>query len=90
MKLRDARLKRMADLLSSIRLVKFYAWEEPFTSFIAEIRHREISQQFIANLLDGFMDTLFSSSSSVVKDKCLRNTDTVLVCGIFTSAHATW
>ncbi|XP_077542196.1 uncharacterized protein LOC144154934 [Haemaphysalis longicornis] len=66
MKLRDARLKRMADLLSSIRLVKFYAWEEPFTSFIAEIRHREISQQFIANLLDGFMDTLFSSSSSVM------------------------
>ncbi|XP_077551433.1 ATP-binding cassette sub-family C member 4-like isoform X3 [Haemaphysalis longicornis] len=64
--LRDERLKRMSGLLTSVKLVKLYAWEETFANFIAECRRREVNQQFVANLADGFMDTLLASSSSMM------------------------
>ncbi|KAM7294635.1 multidrug resistance-associated protein 1 [Ixodes scapularis] len=63
---RDERLKLMTDLLSSVRLVKMYAWEEAYMNAVSVIREREMAPLFKANLLDGFLDSLYSASSSVM------------------------
>ncbi|CAN8001617.1 unnamed protein product, partial [Ixodes hexagonus] len=66
MKGRDERLKRMADLLASVRLVKMYAWEDAYVNAVKEVREKEMAPIFRVNLLDGFLDSLFSASSSVM------------------------
>ncbi|CAN8001415.1 unnamed protein product, partial [Ixodes hexagonus] len=63
---RDERLKRMSDLLSSIRLVKMYAWEEPHKERVEEARGEEMTAMFFINLLDGVIDSLYSATSSVL------------------------
>lgn len=64
---RDERLKRMTDLLSSVRLVKMYAWEDAYMEAVNRSRDKEMVPVFLVNLLDGFIDSLYSSSSSVVR-----------------------
>ncbi|KAH7972140.1 hypothetical protein HPB52_007828 [Rhipicephalus sanguineus] len=67
LKWHDARLRKIADILSSVRLVKLYAWEEAFADSVTELRGREVNEQFSSNLVDGLMDCIFVSSSSVVR-----------------------
>ncbi|XP_075556539.1 ATP-binding cassette sub-family C member 3-like [Dermacentor variabilis] len=62
----DARLEKMNDLLSCVRLVKLYAWEETFARVLAKLRREEVLQQFYANIVDGFYDSLLVSSSAVM------------------------
>ena len=38
----DKRVALMNEILTSIRLIKMYAWEEPFIEKIKELRSREI------------------------------------------------
>ncbi|KAL3234766.1 hypothetical protein MRX96_022534 [Rhipicephalus microplus] len=64
---RDERLKKMADTLSCVRLVKFYAWEDALVRAMNRFRERETFFIFLANLLDGFVDSLQISSSSLVR-----------------------
>ncbi|EEC16181.1 ABC transporter, putative [Ixodes scapularis] len=66
MKGRDDRLKRVADLLSSIRLVKMYAWEDAYMNSVKDLREKEMVPIFQVNLLDGFIDSLYSASTSVL------------------------
>ncbi|KAG0419924.1 hypothetical protein HPB47_003795, partial [Ixodes persulcatus] len=63
---RDERLKRLSDLLSSVRLVKMYAWEDACTDAVDRLRRKEMLPIFLINLLDGFIDSLYSASSSVM------------------------
>ncbi|KAL1473874.1 hypothetical protein MTO96_038400 [Rhipicephalus appendiculatus] len=67
LKWHDGRLRKIADILSSVRLVKLYAWEETFAASVTELRSREVHEQFTSNLVDGLMDCIFVSSSSVVR-----------------------
>ncbi|KAL1426958.1 hypothetical protein MTO96_003257 [Rhipicephalus appendiculatus] len=62
---RDERLKKMADTLSCVRLVKFYAWEDALVRAMNRFRERESFFIFLANLLDGFIDSLQNSSNSL-------------------------
>ncbi|KAH7949248.1 hypothetical protein HPB49_006636 [Dermacentor silvarum] len=62
---RDERLRKMADTLSCVRLVKFYAWEDTVVRVINRFREREGFFVFLANLLDGFIDSLQNSSNSM-------------------------
>ncbi|CAN8026121.1 unnamed protein product, partial [Ixodes persulcatus] len=66
MQARDERLKRMADLLSSVRLVKMYAWEDAYMGAVTEVREKEMAPVLRVNLLDGFIDSLYSASTSVM------------------------
>ncbi|CAN8006437.1 unnamed protein product, partial [Ixodes pacificus] len=84
MKNRDERLKRLSDFLSSVRLVKMYAWEDAFMDAVERLRRKEMVPIFLINLLDGFIDSLYSASSSVVmceRTRCIihlhesRNTE---------------
>ncbi|XP_070379117.1 ATP-binding cassette sub-family C member 2-like isoform X2 [Dermacentor albipictus] len=63
---RDERLRKMADTLSCVRLVKFYAWEDAVVRVMSRFREREVFFIFLANLLDGFIDSLQNSSSSMM------------------------
>ncbi|KAG0414973.1 hypothetical protein HPB47_007854 [Ixodes persulcatus] len=66
MKCRDERLKRLTDLLSSVRLVKMYAWEDAYMKAVKELRDKEMVPVFLVNLVDGLIDSLYSASSSVM------------------------
>uniref|UniRef100_A0AC34GHH6 ABC transmembrane type-1 domain-containing protein n=1 Tax=Panagrolaimus sp. ES5 TaxID=591445 RepID=A0AC34GHH6_9BILA len=44
MDLKDARLKLMTDVLSGVKVLKLYAWEESMRARIAEIRTKEVTQ----------------------------------------------
>ncbi|XP_042142943.1 ATP-binding cassette sub-family C member 3, partial [Ixodes scapularis] len=66
MKCRDDRLKRFTDLLSSVRLVKMYAWEDAYMKAVNELRDKEMVPVFLVNLVDGLIDSLYSASSSVM------------------------
>ncbi|XP_075724502.1 ATP-binding cassette sub-family C member 2 [Rhipicephalus microplus] len=75
---RDERLKKMADTLSCVRLVKFYAWEDALVRAMNRFRERETFFIFLANLLDGFVDSLQVSSSSLM---------TIILLGTFAAVN---
>ncbi|KAM7294491.1 ATP-binding cassette sub-family C member 2 [Ixodes scapularis] len=65
MNARDERLKQTADILSSVRLVKMYAWEDAYLDKLMRSRDVEMKPLFWVNALDGIIDSIFSASSSV-------------------------
>ncbi|KAG0430603.1 hypothetical protein HPB47_022549 [Ixodes persulcatus] len=80
LKARDERLKQMCDLLSSVRLVKMYAWEDARMAKIQLARDAETAHLFQINLLDGIIDSLYGASSSVM---------TILLFGAMTFLEST-
>ncbi|KAL1425824.1 hypothetical protein MTO96_018807 [Rhipicephalus appendiculatus] len=71
MRYRDERLKSTADLLSSVRVVKLYAWEDAYLGTVGRLRDAELAALLRTNLLDGLMDSLYSSTSSLARDPLL-------------------
>jgi uncharacterized MnhB-related membrane protein len=54
-KLTSQRVQIMSEILNSIRLIKFYAWELPFYNEISELRQRELAllrKNLIANAVN--------------------------------------
>ncbi|KAL1416978.1 hypothetical protein MTO96_027276 [Rhipicephalus appendiculatus] len=66
MKLRDDRLKSMLDLLSSIRTVKMYAWEQSHLDSLKRLRERELKHVLKVNIINGTVDAIYSALSSVM------------------------
>ncbi|XP_077545466.1 ATP-binding cassette sub-family C member 2-like [Haemaphysalis longicornis] len=63
---RDDRLKATADLLSTIRVVKMYAWEDAMQQNVLRPRERELKWLLRINMLDSILDCIYTSSSSVL------------------------
>ncbi|CAG2102867.1 unnamed protein product [Medioppia subpectinata] len=42
-KLTDTRLQHMVEIISGMRIVKMYSWEQPFADLVAEARKQEVS-----------------------------------------------
>ena len=42
---KDARMKVMNEILSGIKILKLYAWEESFEEKVQIIRNREVSRK---------------------------------------------
>ncbi|XP_077545465.1 ATP-binding cassette sub-family C member 2-like isoform X2 [Haemaphysalis longicornis] len=63
---RDDRLKETTDLLSTIRVVKMYAWEDAMQENVLRARKRELKWLLFINILDSVLDSIYSSSSSVL------------------------
>ncbi|KAH9374367.1 hypothetical protein HPB48_008725 [Haemaphysalis longicornis] len=70
---RDERLKATSDLLSTIRVVKMYAWEEAMQENVLCARETELKWLFRINLLDAVLDSVYSSTSSVVRCSVLSS-----------------
>ncbi|XP_049513140.1 ATP-binding cassette sub-family C member 2-like isoform X2 [Dermacentor silvarum] len=66
MKLRDDRLKSMLDLLSSIRTVKMYAWEQNHLDSLKRLRERELRHVLKVNMINGTVDAIYSALSSLL------------------------
>ncbi|KAH7975288.1 hypothetical protein HPB52_000003 [Rhipicephalus sanguineus] len=64
-KARDERLKATTDLLSTIRVVKMYAWEDALQENVIRFREVELKWLLRINLLDAILDCIYSSTSSV-------------------------
>jgi ATP-binding cassette, subfamily C (CFTR/MRP), member 1 len=60
MKLKDERISTMNELLLGIRVVKFYAWEEPIAVKVSRLRNLEKELMFKRNLVAAFQAVLFS------------------------------
>ncbi|XP_077545162.1 ATP-binding cassette sub-family C member 3-like [Haemaphysalis longicornis] len=63
---RDERLKITTDLLSTIRVVKMYAWEDAMQENVVRAREKELHWLLRINLLDAVLDAVYSSTSSVL------------------------
>ncbi|KAK8760856.1 hypothetical protein V5799_027873 [Amblyomma americanum] len=63
---RDERLKATTDLMSTIRVVKMYAWEDALQANVERSRAVEMKWLLRVNLLDAILDCIYSSTSSVL------------------------
>ncbi|KAH9364454.1 hypothetical protein HPB48_003942 [Haemaphysalis longicornis] len=65
-KARDERLKATTDLLSTIRVVKMYAWEDALQENVVRARETQLKWLFRINLLDSCLDSIYSAGSSLL------------------------
>ncbi|KAH7976176.1 hypothetical protein HPB52_009486 [Rhipicephalus sanguineus] len=65
-KARDERLKSLTDLLSNIRVVKMYAWEDALQENVVRSRRVELRNLLAINVLNAALDALCSSCSAVM------------------------
>ena len=61
----DKRVTMMDEIINSMRLIKMYAWEEPFIQRVEELRRQEISQLRKAALIQAFGNTVGPSATIV-------------------------
>ena len=54
MQYKDARIKLMSEILSGIKVLKLYAWEESFQEKILVIRNKELRVLKLAAYLNAF------------------------------------
>lgn len=58
----DLRIKHTKEVLSDIKMIKYYAWELPFTKLISKLRSKEmkimLKVQFFRNMITGIAVTL--------------------------------
>ncbi|XP_070538467.1 ATP-binding cassette sub-family C member 5-like [Ptychodera flava] len=59
----DTRVRMVSEMTNCIKLIKMYAWEEPFTKKIAEIRQKEKKILQIA----GFVESMSWASNAMVQ-----------------------
>lgn len=65
----DARIKYVKEVLSSIKIIKYYAWEVPYAKMLSGLRKTEMGRileiQFIRNCLTGVSVTLPNVSAMI-------------------------
>lgn len=66
MKHRDNRVKVVNEVINGIRVVKFFAWEEPFTVKIGDIREQELGVFKKSIYLKSFMIFFWGSTPTLV------------------------
>ena len=66
MKLKDERLRIISDLLSGIRVLKLYGWEESQEKATSRVRDRELKQLFISFLYDVLLAVTFFDAAPVI------------------------
>ena len=57
----DKRVTMMSEIINSIRLIKMYAWEQPFTQRIDSLREEEVKNLKKSALLSSFSSTVSPS-----------------------------
>eukprot|EP00117_Sycon_ciliatum_P047287 scpid53440/ scgid33788/ Multidrug resistance-associated protein 5; ATP-binding cassette sub-family C member 5; Multi-specific organic anion transporter C; SMRP; pABC11 len=57
-KVTDVRVRTMNEILTSVKLIKMYAWEQPFSSYVASVRAKEKDQLRKSAYLQGTASSL--------------------------------
>ena len=65
-KLQDARIKTMNEVLSGIRVVKFYGWEISFMNLVKKLRAKELNNLIKTSLVSTLSNLSMSLASFVV------------------------
>eukprot|EP00795_Rhopilema_esculentum_P002810 gene2810-1037_t len=66
MKYTDERVKIMNEVISGMKVIKLYTWEDSFAELIGNLRRKEIKAILnLSNLRAGFMSFFFSSSAFI-------------------------
>ena len=65
-KLQDSRIKIIGEILTGIRVIKFYGWEESFISMVKKLRIKEIASLMKAALLASFSTLVLSVATFIV------------------------
>ncbi|XP_040286791.1 ATP-binding cassette sub-family C member 10 isoform X3 [Bufo bufo] len=63
---KDARVKLVTELLSGMRVVKFYTWEEHFARLVSTLRARELRSLRAIKLLDAVCIYLFAAQPVLI------------------------
>lgn len=66
MKLKDERVKAMNEILSGIKIIKLYGWEQAFIDKVHSIRHRELSILRKINYFVCFLQALWNLAPFLV------------------------
>lgn len=66
MKFTDGRLKLMNEILSGVKILKFYAWEDAFLRRIGVLRDGELETLKMSQVLHSVSLASFNSSSFLV------------------------
>ncbi|CAG2121106.1 unnamed protein product, partial [Medioppia subpectinata] len=56
-KLTDSRIRLMQEIIAGMRVIKMYAWEQPFAQLVATARKAEVKQIRSSNFLKGLHST---------------------------------
>ncbi len=66
MEQKDTRIKFMNEVLSGIKIIKFYAWEEPFLQNVIALRKKELDHLESLSFLHCVSIFLWSCSTTIV------------------------
>lgn len=66
MKFMDGRIKLMNEILSGVKILKFYAWEEAFLRRVGILRDEELNALKKSQILHSVSLASFNSSSFLV------------------------
>ncbi|XP_078513731.1 ATP-binding cassette sub-family C member 4 [Lissotriton helveticus] len=64
--LTDTRIRTMNEVISGMRIIKMYAWEESFTKLVNEIRRNEIAKILRSSYLRAINVSFFFVSSKII------------------------
>ncbi|XP_040192032.1 multidrug resistance-associated protein 4 [Rana temporaria] len=62
----DIRIRTMNEVISGMRIIKMYAWEQPFTELVNENRKKEISKVLLSSYLRGLNLASFFVASKII------------------------
>ncbi|XP_073425679.1 ATP-binding cassette sub-family C member 4-like [Dendrobates tinctorius] len=62
----DTRIRTMNEVISGMRIIKMYAWEQSFTELVNDIRKKEISKVLLSSYLRGINLASFFVASKVI------------------------
>ncbi|XP_063281818.1 ATP-binding cassette sub-family C member 4 [Pelobates fuscus] len=62
----DTRIRTMNEVISGMRIIKMYAWEQPFTDLVNDIRKKEISKVLQSSYLRGINLASFFVASKII------------------------
>ncbi|XP_064096372.1 ATP-binding cassette sub-family C member 12-like [Macrobrachium nipponense] len=90
----DARVSLMSEILNSMKLIKMFAWEEPFAKRVAGIREREMRKHRLAALLNsvtntltpsvGILATIATTLSFTFTGKAITSSEAFTILSLFT------
>ncbi|XP_069495246.1 ATP-binding cassette sub-family C member 4 isoform X2 [Ambystoma mexicanum] len=64
--LTDTRIRTMNEVISGMRIIKMYAWEESFTNLVNDLRRKEIAKVLRSSYLRGINLASFFVSSKII------------------------
>jgi len=67
MKFMDSRIRLMSEILSGIKILKFYAWEKAFLEKVLGYREKELKALKKSQILYSISFASFNSSSFLVR-----------------------